>query len=308
MAAHRRKALDDAGWCMLPGSLVGERGMLRLREPAWSDRQELAERLRQGDYRKPFVVEDGERRSLHFGLDFVQSEMSLGDPAGLCLRYTQAMMAFLLFLPKPRHIVLVGLGGGSLVKFCRSVLPQVRLTAIEIDRDVLDFAELFDLPPPDARLRLLHADAADYFAGEGAPADVILLDGCDAGGSAPAFNNEPFYRKLRSHLRPQGLAVMNVTGPPSRVKSHLGLIGQAFDERVLTIDVSDCRNRIALGWNGDMQFEWKALAQRADELAVSYGLDFPEFARLLQRAARKRGLRAAVRGAAAPFRNQRERT
>ncbi|HWY24198.1 MAG TPA: hypothetical protein VNX47_04725, partial [Nevskia sp.] len=170
MAASRRKALDDDSWCMIPGSMVGERGMLRLREPAWSDRQELAERLRKGDYSRPFVVDDGETRRLHFGLDFVQSEMSLGQPEALRLLYTQAMMAFLLFLPKPKHIVIVGLGGGSLGKFCRRELPEARVTTVEIDQDVIDFAALFDLPARDSRLRIVHADAAEYFAGEGAPA------------------------------------------------------------------------------------------------------------------------------------------
>ncbi len=290
---------------MIPGSLVGERGMLRLREPAWSDRQELAERLRKGDYRKPFVLDDGATRRLHFGLDFVQSEMSLGQPDTLSLRYTQAMMAFLLFLPRPRQIVIVGLGGGSLSKFCRRELPEARITTVEIDEDVLALAELFDLPQPDARLRLVHADAAEYFAGEGAPADTILVDGCDAGGTAPAFNNGAFYRNVRARLRPHGIAVFNVTGPSSRVKSHLGLIGQAFDGRALTIEVSDCRNRIVFAWNGAMPDDWKGLAPRADELGLRLGLDFPDTARQLQRAARKHGLRAAV---AAPFRKKQERT
>jgi len=305
MAGSRRKTSDGEDWCMIPGSLVGERGMLRLREPAWSDRQELAERLRQGDYRKPFVLDDGATRRLHFGLDFVQSEMSLGEPDALSLRYTQAMMAFLLFLPRPRQIVIVGLGGGSLSKFCRRELPQARVTTVEVDEDVLALAELFDLPEADAQLRLVHADAAEYFAGEGAPAEVILVDGCDAGGTAPAFNNGAFYRNVRARLRAHGIAVFNVTGPPSRVKSHLGLIGQAFDGHALTIEVSDCRNRIVYAWNGAMPADWKALAPRADELALRLGLDFPDYARQLQRAARKHGLRAAV---AAPFRKKQERT
>jgi spermidine synthase len=306
MTAGRRK-IDDESWCMIPGSMVGEQGMLRLREPAWSDRHELVERLRQGGYGRPFMVDDGSTRRLHFGLDFIQSEMSLGDPQALSLLYTQAMMAFLLFLPRPRHILIVGLGGGSLTKFCRREFPEARLTTVEIDQDVIDFAEWFDVPAPDARLRLVHADAADYFAGDNAPADVILLDGCDAGGIAPAFNNGAFYGSLRAHLRPHGMAVLNVTGPLSRVKSHLGLIERAFDGRALTIGVSDCRNRIVLAWNGELPGDWKAAAARAETLALRHGLDFPEYARLLQRAARKHGLRHAVREVVEPLKKRREK-
>lgn len=298
---------EEDEWCMIPGSLVGEPGMLCLREPAWSNRGELVERLRSGDYSRPFMVDDGAARRLHFGLDYIQSEMSLGDPEALSLLYTRAMMAFLLFLPAPRHVLIVGLGGGSLTKFCRRELPQARLTTVEIDQDVIDFAEWFDVPAPDARLRLVHADAADYFARENAPADVILLDGCDAGGTAPAFNNGAFYAGLRAHLRPHGMAVLNVTGPHSRMTSHLGLIAHAFEGRTLAIELSDCNNRIVFCWNGELPADWKAVAERAEALALRYSLEFPEYARLLQRAARKHGLRQAVRGVVEPISKRREK-
>lgn len=286
-AVETDAAQAGGDWCMLPGKLVSERGMVRLREPAWSDPAELARRLRSGDYRKPFVIDDGAVRRLHFGLDFIQTEMRLGDPYALSLHYTRMMMAFLLFLPRARHILVVGLGGGSLSKFCWRELPQARVTTVEVDPDVIAFAPLFDLPR-GPRLRIVEADARQYLAEDGQPFDVILLDGCDGGGTAPAFLDDGFYARLRARLRPHGLAVVNLTGPPARMKAHLRPLREAFDEQLILSTVKGCANRLAFAFNGELAPpDWRALAERAEMLAVQYELDFPGFARLLQRAYKK---------------------
>jgi spermidine synthase len=75
--------------------------------PAGSCGLQLRERLLDGTYAKPFIVEQGALRFLQFDLERVQSLMYRDDPDALCLRYTRKMMAFLLFNPQP-------LGGGSL--------------------------------------------------------------------------------------------------------------------------------------------------------------------------------------------------
>jgi spermidine synthase len=69
------------------------------------------------------------------------------------LAYARAMMCFALFVPRPRHIVMVGLGGGSLVKFCHRHFPR----AHHRDRmraDVIALRDAFHVPPDDARLRV----------------------------------------------------------------------------------------------------------------------------------------------------------
>ncbi|KAK0360144.1 hypothetical protein LTR94_028457 [Friedmanniomyces endolithicus] len=65
-------------------------------------------------------------------------------------------MCFALFVPDPRHIVMVGLGGGSLAKFCHRHFPRARITVLEIRDDVIALRDQFCLPPDDARLRILH--------------------------------------------------------------------------------------------------------------------------------------------------------
>lgn len=289
-------ASDGTGWCVIPGILISERGIVWLREPPHADRHRLVRSIRSGKYAKPFVVDDGVVRRLQFDLDFQQSEMSLGEPHALTFRYTRKMMAFLLFLPNPRHVVIVGLGGGSLTKFCARQLPQARITTVEVNPDVLAFSELFDLPPQRGRMRLIHADARDYFATTAVTADVILLDGCDKRGIAKEFGSRDFYDNLRRRLRPWGVLVVNLAGPVSRQRAHHRLIAQAFSNRLIVVEVADCGNRLAFAINGAQEApDWRALARRADELARVHGLDFHEFARLLRSAYRAQGLRSKWR-------------
>src|SRR5690242_4405150 len=115
----------------MPCPFLMETGVVRLLEPPDSCGATLQARLVDGSYDKPFLLEHDGLRCLYFSLSFVQSAMRIKDPDALDLAYTQKMMAFLLFNPRPRSLLLLGLGGGSLAKFCYSRLPAARITAVE---------------------------------------------------------------------------------------------------------------------------------------------------------------------------------
>src|SRR5450631_264933 len=89
--------------------------LLRFREPTETVPDVLFERIVDGSYDKPFLVEDLEYRAMCFALDgSTQSEMRLDDPEALVSAYTRKMMGFLLFRRRPRTVLMIGLGGGSL--------------------------------------------------------------------------------------------------------------------------------------------------------------------------------------------------
>ena len=75
------------------------------------------------DHNTPLVHEKDGELSLHFGFPTIQSRMLKADPEHLVLDYTRTMMGFLLFQPKPVRIAMIGLGGGSLAKYCTDDFP-----------------------------------------------------------------------------------------------------------------------------------------------------------------------------------------
>jgi spermidine synthase len=103
-------------------------------------------------------------RCLHLGTEWVQGSMKLDDPYEIELEYVQRMMAWLLFVEPTqvatRHAMQLGLGAGALTKFCRRQL-RMKTTVIELNPQVLVACRgWFKLPPDDARLQVVMADAA----------------------------------------------------------------------------------------------------------------------------------------------------
>jgi spermidine synthase len=240
--------------------------------------------LRNGQYAKPFVLDDGVFLQLHFSMRFTQSRMNLKSPYALTLAYTRKMMSFLLFQPHPLQVVIVGLGGGSLTKYCYRQLPCARITTIEIDQTVIDMAKLFHVPSPDARMRIVHADACQYLATTLESAEVVLVDGCDQHGIALELCDESFLATVHARLRPGGVLVMNLFGAAGHSGALIRAMAKVFDNQVLVLKVSAGGNRIAFAFAGaEWPPDWSAIKLRATQLAREHTLDFEEYARLLER-------------------------
>ena len=279
----------------LPGSVSGDPVTVRVLEPEQGDPVRLYEQILSGRYSRPFIIDDGETRQLLFGLDFIQSSMRLDDPYALDFAYTRKMMAFLLFAPDPGHVLMIGLGGGSLAKFCHRHLPRTRLTVVEVDPDVIALRGEFDVPD-DTRLAIVQADAADYLPAAEGDTDVLLLDGFDAEGIAPAFLDRGFYRAARRRLRAGGVLVANFAGPRKHWSRHLALLSEAFAGRVQLGTVPGGDNHIGVAFaDAVCSPDWEQLEERAGTLADRFPLDFSAIVRSLREGAELRWVKTSRR-------------
>lgn len=285
-------------WFEMPSPFEIEAGTVLMLEPPWAKSGELRAQLLDESYPKPFVIDDGERRYLYFNVRLMQSAMRIGAPNALDLRYTQKMMSFLLFNPRPKRIVLIGLGGGSLIKFCYHRLPSTHLTAIELDPHVIALRDAFLIPRDDERLRVIQADGREFLESAEKGIDALLVDAFDKDGYAPGLADRAFLEQVAARLSGNGLLVINLAGEK---ESYAGLIGEAmqvFDDQVIVFSVPEDGNHILLAFK-DRYFEprWRWLHNFAKELRSRFGLDFPAFAQEIERSM-KLGLarREAIRG------------
>lgn len=268
----------------LPSPFGVETGTVLLHEPPGSSASELRARLLDASYSRPFVVDDGQSRYLYFSVHLMQSQMWLKAPNDLAIRYTQEMMSFLLFHSRPRRIVQIGLGGGSLLKFCYYRLPATDLTAIELDPEVIAWRDTFLLPPDGPRLRILQGDGAEYLEQAEKGIDILLVDAFDRTGFAPSLANREFFEDAFTRLSGKGILVINLAGEK---ESYAGLIDEVmavFDEQVLVISIPEDGNHLLFAFrepNFDPRWRW--IHNHAKELRARFQMDFPAFASKLER-------------------------
>jgi spermidine synthase len=257
-----------------------EHGVLHLLEPPGSCPQSLRERLFAGTYDKPFIVDSWPWRFLHFDFDSVQSAMHLEDPDKLCLAYTRKMMTFLLFNRTPKRILLLGLGGGSLAKFCYRRLRSAAITVIEINPAIIALREEFRIPADDERFRVVRADGSAYVARLPACKDVILVDACDREGVAPQLDAVEFYQDAHHCLSPGGVLVINLCGEWKCCASHMRKIHDVFGDDFLALKVRSARNVIVFAFKERRaEIDWDRLNIMAVNLKRRLGLDFPQYVR-----------------------------
>jgi spermidine synthase len=253
---------------------------LRLLEPPNSCTESLWERLFSRTYAKPFILDSGLQRRLQFDLYTVQSAMHRDHPDRLILAYTRKMMAFLLFNRAPARVLLLGLGGGSLAKFCYRRLPYAAITAVEVNPDVIALREEFNIPPDNDRFRVICTDAADYVARLGLSQDVILADACGRDGIAPELDTVEFYEQAHRCLFSGGVFVANMCGELDGRAAHVAKIRAVFGDEIMTLQVRPDGNLIVFAFKArSPEVDWEQLAAAAVELERTFGLDFPRYLR-----------------------------
>ena len=258
---------------------------LTFREPPKTQIPILRKRLAGDHHDKPFLVDNRRIRSLRFAIDgAVQSEMRLDEPEILVSAYTRKMMGFLLFRDRPREVVMIGLGGGSLAKFCHRHLPSTRMTVIEINADVIALRSHFQIPPDDSRLRVIHGDGSAYVAAmarSNQSTNVLLVDAFDRQGIATAVTERAFLQNARRMLSTLGIFVMNLVADREVCKRHIEDIRSVFGDPVIAVEVDNGNNVVV--------FAGRALRNRrrlnaatcnAQHIYARLGLHFPT---LLQR-------------------------
>ena len=263
--------------------LQRRRILLHFLEPTDCCRSSLLERLYEGTYDKPFIIDRGPCRYLHFDLYGVQSAMNLRHPDRLSLAYTRKMMSFLLFQPAPRRILLLGLGGGSLAKFCYRGLPGTRITAVEVNPQVIALRAAFHIPVDDDRFQVVCDDGAAYLARGGPVKDVILADACDSCGVSPECDTLEFYRHIYRRLAAGGVFVGNLCVNSHDNAAQLHRICSVFGSDCVTLQVKQDGNLIVLAFKAPRPImDWDGLEVAALGLKKQFGLDFPRYVRRAQ--------------------------
>lgn len=224
---------------------------------------------------RPFVYTENGVANLHFEIGTVQSSMYLGEPDKLALGYTRTMAGCLLFNPAPTYVAMIGLGGGSLAKYCHRHLPQAHIVVAEINPHVIALRDEFAVPADSERFRVLCQDGAQFVAEMPGRVSTLMVDGFDTDGQAPSLCTQRFYDDCFLALDEEGMLVVNLYGADGELETYLSRIRRAFAQSLIAVKSDDCANLIVFAAKGDLlQVPEKQLQQRARELEREHKLGF----------------------------------
>jgi spermidine synthase len=123
----------------------------------------------------------------------------------------------LLTHAQPESVLVVGGGDGGTIRETLRHPSVQNATLVEIDGQVMDVCRRW-LPgmavglQPDARLKIVTADAAEVIAGV-QPQDAILVDSSDPEGPSEVLFRPEFFSSLKTALKPDGILALQAGSP-----------------------------------------------------------------------------------------------
>lgn len=231
------------------------------------------------------IVEEDGVRVLQIGGNAIQSAMRLEAPDRIELDYVRAMMAFLLFCPKPREVLMVGLGGGSMARFIHQHMRKTRTTVVEINPGVVTVArKFFHFPEEDGRLEIVIGDGSQVVPARPGSADVLVVDGFVNGKPAKDLCAPAFYDAAFAALREGGVMVANFMADDKRIEAYCKRIEKSFGRRPTLLLAEEEDNFIAFSLrDGPPRIAWAELKARARGADTLFRLPLEECLASLRR-------------------------
>ncbi len=152
---------------------------------------------------------------VHLILNSESTVQSIRSDLGTWTGYYYDLFALGPLLTPTRRVLVLGLGAGAGVVATRVTAPGAIFDAVEIDPEVVEAGKrFFGLRPDMEHLRVYLADARPWLARSQETYDIIEIDVYNGSPYPPFYLvTEEFFASVRSHLKEDGLVMMNVFDP-----------------------------------------------------------------------------------------------
>jgi spermidine synthase len=189
-----------------------------------------------------------------------QSIVKPGDPDHLEAPYARAFPVAFAFATKPRGMLVVGLGGGTIPSFLHRRLPDLAIDVVELDPVVVEVAKSHFGFSEDATLRAHVGDGRRFVETSAAGKyDLILLDAFGSEEVPYSLVTREFLRSVRRALAPRGVVVGNVWGrEDNRLYDDIVRTYRAVFDTIYIVDIAGAPNKLVIA------FPWKPTLTREE--------------------------------------------
>lgn len=230
----------------------------------------------QSDFSRIRVRTKGNIRTLFFvrdsGEEVIESMIDIKQPSRLLLDYTKFMFMSYAFQPKQEKVLIVGLGGGSMVHFLKKYDPEVKVDVVEIDPAVVEIADKNFGIRSEGNVNIITADGIKYLAETKERYDVVYMDAflkpsageTDVNGVPLHLKTADFYRLIQEKLNPGGLVVYNLN-PHPKTAEDIREIARSF-KQTYVFKLTDSPGLVAVATLADDRVSSPALIKLGKQL------------------------------------------
>jgi spermidine synthase len=233
--------------------------------------------------------DEGPVRHLHLDSIWIQGSMLIDAPTVLVHEYIQRMMSWLLFVDPStvtkRQALQLGLGAGSLTKFCHKIL-RMKTSVVELNPQVVAACRgWFKLPQDDTRLKVILADAEQEIkqAHWHGAVDALQVDLYDQEAAGPVLDSAEFYADCRKALTDDGCMTVNLFGRSSSFQRSVDNMATAFgDDALWAFKATREGNTVVMAQRTASRPSRNLLTERADTIGQAWGLPADKWVRVFK--------------------------
>ena len=188
----------------------------------------------------------------------------------LPVHYTRYMTAGVLYAKEVRSLLVIGLGGGRTSWYLHKQMPEVDITAVELDPDVIKMARKYFGVQAEKNLRVVEKDGRSFLMGNREKYDIIMLDAYRGPFVPFHLLTKEFYSLAKSHLKVGGIVVQNIEPSTMLFESTIATMNSVFD----SMDFFDAfGNVVGVAYDGPRRSA-ASLEKRAVEFQSSHGFHY----------------------------------
>jgi spermidine synthase len=203
-----------------------------------------------------------------------QSCVDQADPERIVLEYVRYIPVGLVFVPEPRRALMLGLGGGSIVRLLLPRVPRLHMDVVEIDPVVIEAARLHFGVADSGRLRVVEGDGRAFVARAQERWDLIVLDAFGEDYIPFPLTTVDFFREVERRLAPGGAVVANFWSTHRGVlRAQLRTLQEVFPA-LHVFDGRTSGNVIAVAARGLAPWSRERVLERAGAIAPGLGFRF----------------------------------
>ncbi len=213
------------------------------------------------------------------GSEVGETVINMRQPYKLIAPYTQTMFASFFFKQQQKRVLIVGLGGGSMIHFLKRYQPKTKIDVVEIDPEVVRIAKKYFRIKKSKTVTLITEDAFKFFPECKQKYDVIYMDAflkpseqTDGTGAPLKLKTVKFLESLQKNLTAEGLVVFNLN-IGKMTKEDIKTIRQVF-VNTYVFAVPNSESVIVIGSISKTRQQFKSLTTVARSLDRKFRTNF----------------------------------